>query len=345
MAKSRNLDTQGIGRMARVFAEHVILETGHLFQPIDGDIDNGIDGYIILRKKVKFKRVVDHKEKRYEDYIETGNIIGVQVKGVSEIPASGSHSYYVTYRDKIKFGVNFSSKSNLDKSKTTWMNFVGPVILVFVDLKTKQLWWSDLNNSDSYADNDYCVSIQKDKIFNKDAFKTIQKLGRELFSKSEIPTIDTANHNFFTLALTDFKESAKECYRNLSGSGEFFFPTINPTLGEIMYSQSGWKHITRLNRRKMRIFNSLLLLGVSKTICEKVEKFSSVKKGLFRESGRYIKKVDFLTLRANVNFNYRQSSIVQVVLRRVRIFDKIRSSNRIPDKIYFHSVYEPYRKE
>lgn len=345
MTKRRNLDTQGIGKKALNLAEQVILDSGHLFQPIDGDIDNGIDGYIILRKKVKFKKVVDRKEKRYEDFVETGNIIGVQVKGVSEVPTSGSNSYYVTYSDKTKFGVNFSTKPNLNKSKTPWKNFVGPVILIFVEIKTQLLWWTDLNNPESYSDNDYCVSVQKDKTFSKDAFKTIQKLGRELFLKTELPTIDTANYDFFTLAIRDFKESAKSCYRNLSGSGEFFHPTINPILGEIKYSQSGWKHITRLNRRKMRIFNSLLLLGVSKKICEKVEKFSSVKKGLVRESNRFIKKVDFLTLRANVNFNYRQSSIVQVVLRRVKTFDKIHSAKQIPDQIYFHSIYEPYRKE
>lgn len=345
MTNRRNLDTQGIGRKARNRAEEVILENGHLFQPIDGDIDNGIDGYIILRKRVKFKRVEKNKEKFYEDYVETGNIVGVQVKGVSEIPEKGSNSYYVSYRDKTKFGVNFFTKNSLDKAKKTWNNFVGPGILVFVDLSSKKCWWADLGESNSYLDNDYCVSIKIDSFLNKNAFKTINKLGRELFAKTEIPTIDTGNYNFFTLALTNFKNSAKETYKNLSGAGEFYTPTNNPTLGEIKYSQSGWKHITRLNRRKMRIFNSLLLLGVSKTICENVERFSSVKKGIVRESGRYIKKVDFLTLRANVNFNFRQSSIVQVVLRRVKIFDKIHSENHIADEVFFHSVYEPYRKE
>ncbi len=345
MTKRRNLDTQGTGRRALNLTEKIIIDAGHLFQPIDGDIDTGIDGYVILRKKVKFTRIVKNKVQKFEDYVETGNIIGIQVKGVSEIPESGSNSYYVTYKDKKKFGVNFSTKSNLDKAKKTWRNFIGPVILAFVDLNEQKSWWTDLNSSESYSENDYCVSIQKDQIFNKDSFKSIQKLGRELFSKTEIPTIDTANHNFFNLAITGFKESAKECYRNLSGSGDFFSPTINPTLGEIKYSQSGWKHITRLNRRKMRIFNSLLLLGVSKTICEKVEKFSSVKKGKVRESERFIKSIDFLTLRANINFNFRQTAIVQVVLRRVKTFDKIHGDDEIADQIYFHSIYEPYRKE
>jgi hypothetical protein len=66
---------------------------------------------------------------------------------------------------------------------------------------------------------------------------------------------------------------------------------------------------------------------------------------MVRESNRYIKKVEFLTLRANVEFNYRQKSIVQVVLRRVKTFDKVHPELNISDRTFFHSVYEPYRKE
>lgn len=50
-------------------------------------------------------------------------------------------------------------------------------------------------------------------------------------------------------------------------------------------------------------------------------------------SKQYIKKVDFLTLRANVHFNFRQSSIVQVVLRRVRTFDKLNGAKVIPEQV------------
>jgi hypothetical protein len=95
----------------------------------------------------------------------------------------------------------------------------------------------------------------------------------------------------------------------------------------------------------MRIINSLLLLGISKLICEKVERFTSVKKGIIHKSNQYVKKVEYLTLRANVNFNFRQSSIVQVVLRRVKTFDKLNPTRVIPNTTFFHSIYEPYRKE
>jgi hypothetical protein len=45
-----------------------------------------------------------------------------------------------------------------------------------------------------------------------------------------------------------------------------------------------------------------------------------------------------------VNFNYRENAIVQVVVRRVKIFDFINTIT-LPDLHYFHSVYEPFRKE
>ena len=94
----------------------------------------------------------------------------------------------------------------------------------------------------------------------------------------------------------------------------------------------------------MRIFNSLLLLYVSKLICEQVQNYSKVKKGEVRKSKQFIKKVEYLTLRAKVNFNYRENAIVQVVVRRVKIFDFINAIT-LPDLHYFHSVYEPFRKE
>lgn len=342
----RNLDTQGIGKKAITIADLKIQDSGHLLQTIDGDTDIGIDGYIRIRKLTKFTRVEKNKRVQYQDYVDTGNLVGVQVKGVTEIPKTGANSYYINLKDKSKFGVNFGTKEKLNSKKEVWKNFVGPVILIFVDIENNQCWWSDLNNDDSYASNGYSVLVDKNNLLDDSAFKQIKKLGKELFVSNNLMEIDSANHDFHLLSLTDFKKSAKELYKSLSDENEpFYTVTKNPTLGSVEYSKSGWKHITRLNRRKMRIINSILLLKVSKRICETVPYFTKVKKGLVRESNRFIKKVDFLTLRANVNFNYRQKSIVQVVLRRVKTYDKYNGASKIPDKIYFHSVYEPYRKE
>jgi len=341
----RLLDTAGIGQRGVNIVEEIILSAGHLLEAGNASLDKGIDGYIRLRKRVKSKKVINNKQVSVEDQVETGNIIGIQVKTVTSIPTKKSSSYYIIQKDKTKFGVNFSTAEKLQKNRQIWNNFIGPVILLFVDLETKKVWWADLNNKDIYTENEYSITISKFDEFNNGAFRKIVKLGRETFVKKKLKTIATTNGHFFPLALTNFKKSAKEAYANLSGSGEFFFETHNPVLGQVHYTRSGWKHITRLNRRKMRIFNSILLLGVSRSICETVDRFSSVKKGLLRESNQFIKKVDFLTLRANVDYNFRESSIVQVVLRRVKTFDKLDGTNKIPDKVFFHSVYEPYRKE
>ena len=345
MGKRRNLDTAGIGKKGVNKTEEIVLEAGHLLQTIDGDIDDGIDGYIILRKWVKFNKIKDGLKKQFEDYVETGGLIGVQVKTVSSIPRTGSSSYYINISKPDYFGVNFGSKENLDKRKKIWNNFIGPMILVFVDLESNNCWWADLKNENVYQNNDYSVLVKKTDLFNTASFKNIIKLGRELFVTKKLIDIKTNNGTFINLQLLNIQNSAKNYYKELGNPDELVYPTINPTLGEVKFSRSGWKHITRFNRRKMRILNSLLLLPVAKLICEKVDRYTTVKRGHIRESKQYLKKVDYLTLRANVDFNFRESSIIQVVLRRVKIFDLYNPERIIPDEIYFHSIYEPYRKE
>lgn len=348
MTQRRNLDTQGIGKRAFTAVQTIFQNNGHLIQPIDGDTDIGIDGYLRLRKRVKFKKVEKNKEVLYENTVDTGNLVGVQVKGVTKIPEKKSNSYYIIKKDKTCFGVNFKSRDKLNSKKEIWENFVGPVILVFIDLSTNEAWWANLNDQIVFDSNGYSVNVKKENKLDASSFKHIKKLGKELFSQNELIIIKTDNSHFTKLSVASFKESAKDLYRMLGGKEDSEYPmpaTINPVLGEIKYTRSGWKHMTRLNRRQMRIINSLTLLFVSKLICEEVTKFTKVKKGEFRESRRFIKKVEYLTLRANVEFNFRQDSIVQVVLRRVRTFDKFYQNSKIPAEIFFHSIYEPYRKE
>lgn len=345
MGDSRNLDTAGIGRKGINRTEEIVLDAGHLLQTIDGDIDEGIDGYIILRKYVKFRRINDGLMKRFEDYVETGGLIGIQVKTVSSIPKTGAASYYINISKQDYFAVNFNSKEKLDKKKEIWKRFIGPMILVFVDLETRNCWWADLKDDSVYENNDYSVLVKKTDYFSVESFIKISKLGRELFVKAHLIDINTNNGTFLPINLLNIKESAKQYYKDLNNPDELYYPTNNPRLGEVKFTKSGWKHITRLNRRKMRIVNSLVILPVAKLICEQVNQFSTVKRGHIRSSKKYVKRVEYLTLRANVNFNFRQSSIVQVVLRRVKTFDLKNPERIIPDEIFFHSIYEPFRKE
>ncbi|MCX2474641.1 DUF4365 domain-containing protein [Pedobacter sp. MC2016-05] len=341
----RDFDTQLTGQKAFIEAQKIIQNSGHFVQPVDGSIDNSIDGYIRLRKKTRIKKNIKGKIVRGVTRVETGNLIGFQVKGVSKIPTKGSNSYYINVADKTKFGINFQSKEKLDKHKVVWQNFIGPVIIIFVDLESNKCWWGDTQIKESYSENGYSMIIKKENHLNDEAFREIKRLGGEKFISSMVQKIDTKDHNFETPSIVDLKNSAKKIYTKISfGVGNY--PLINNNiLGDIRYSQSGWQHITRKNRGKMRMINSLILLSVSYMICKEVKNFTKVKKGTPRESKRYIKKIDYLTLRAEVKFNYRQSSIIQVVLRRIKTFDKQNTLHSIPDKVYFHSVYEPFRTE
>ena len=129
----RLLDTAGIGQRGVNIVEEIILSAGHLLEAGNASLDKGIDGYIRLRKRVKSKKVINNKQVSVEDQVETGNIIGIQVKTVTSIPTKKSSSYYIIQKDKTKFGVNFSTAEKLQKNRQIWNNFIGPVILLFVD--------------------------------------------------------------------------------------------------------------------------------------------------------------------------------------------------------------------
>src|SRR5690349_1147831 len=95
----RDLDTQGIGKRALTIAQGIVEDAGHFLQTVDGSIDKGIDGYVRMRRRTKGFKVINKRKIPVADYEETGNLIGVQVKGISLIPETGSHSYYIALKD------------------------------------------------------------------------------------------------------------------------------------------------------------------------------------------------------------------------------------------------------
>jgi hypothetical protein len=50
----RNMDTQEIGELGFSFVNTIILKSHHLLVKIDGSIDKAIDGYIRIRKHIKY---------------------------------------------------------------------------------------------------------------------------------------------------------------------------------------------------------------------------------------------------------------------------------------------------
>ena len=92
----------------------------------------------------------------------------------------------VSLKDKTMFGVNFGLKENLQKHRTVWINFIGPVVLIFVELSTKKCWWADLNDRNSYNSSDYLVKVDMGNRFDLSSLKQIKKLGTELFVTQEL---------------------------------------------------------------------------------------------------------------------------------------------------------------
>jgi hypothetical protein len=138
------------------------------------------------------------------------------------------------------------------------------------------------------------------------------------------------------------KESAREYYHEWIKAP--LEERIHPELGDITISRVGWRHITRQDRKQNRIINSLALLSVAKKIITKTSKCYQVRQLETKSNldGTFV-LTDFLSIKCNVTFPFRQGSLIQVILKRKR---KLNGNNDIiGSKIWFYSIYEPLAKK
>lgn len=299
-------------------------EAKHGWQVFDTRNDNGVDGMIIMRKRQGNER------------IDTGQIIFVQVK------CGSPNGYYSETKKRPKhFGVNVGADyiiSHLPK----WQKLFGPVILIYVDYKTKKAWWTDLKDDNSYTpDNNSLILVPKRQRFGIHSFSEFKRLKGNIHINSEIQqiTIERSAVNLFK-PTEKLKDSAKNFYRAWAASQDRF----HPDLGEIIVSREGWRHICRKGRKTERIIQSWSLLGVAKKIIQEVRNVCQlrVETSITDTLGNY-SQTDYISLRCQIIFPQRHGSIVQVVLKRRRKFNA--TKNCLESKIWFHSVYEPLAKK
>lgn len=310
---TRPQDATGMNRVGTI----VQGRGGHGWQPYDHINDNGVDGIIIKRKKGT----------------DTGEIIYVQVKC-----GSGKGYYKATKNRPQHFGVNVGEEY-INSHKQRWNTLFGPVILVYVDFKSEKAWWTDLKDEMSFTnDNKSIILIPKTQRFGEHSFGNFKKLKGFLHTDPELKEIILKKENvdYFNFVKKTIKVSAKEFYKKWSISNE----RDNPSLGEIIVSREGWRHISRKGRKPERIIQSWNLLGAAKQIIQTVEKAYQLRqfKSSHDQLGNYL-ITDYISLRGQVIFPQRHSSIVQVVLIRKRKFNS--TNNLIENKTRFLSVYEP----
>jgi hypothetical protein len=289
----------------------------HGWQPYSAINDNGVDSLIIFRKNGE----------------DTGEIMFAQVKC-----GTGKGYFKKTLKRPEHFGVKVG-EGYINDHRPKWNKLPGPIILIYVDYYSKKAWWTDLKDDFSYSsENKSIILIPKKQRFGKHSFGEFKNLKGRLFVSKEIRSVRMMNDEFSYLKVNvPIKESAKSYYTAWANGPVNL--RSHPELGEIIISRTGWRHLTRSNRKQNRIINSLSLLSVAKKIittenkCHQIKQFKSIV-----SADNSIVMTDYLALKCNVIFPFRQSALVQVILKRKRKFNA--NNDFIGSRIWFYSVYE-----
>ncbi|MFP5436447.1 MAG: DUF4365 domain-containing protein [Bacteroidia bacterium] len=296
-------------------------KSGHGWQPFSAINDNGVDALIIYRK----------------NGVDTGEIMFAQVKC-----GTGNGYFKTTKKRPSQFGIHLG-EDYINIHRPRWDKLPGPIILIYVDFHTRKSWWTDLRNDLSYTnENKSLILIPKSQRFGKHSFGEFKNLKGRIFVSKDIPEIEMCDNELEYLKFNkSIKDSAAKFYKHWSNSAAN--ERNHPELGEIIVSRVGWRHITRLDRKQNRIINSLSLLSVAKRIILSTSKCYTVKNDEIKRIDGEIYCTDYLALRCNVKFTFRQKALIQVILKRKRKLDS--ENNLITSKIWFYSVYEPLSKK
>lgn len=159
--------TQKENRGRSVVQDIVSAEGTHDWQEFAQQNDDGVDGIILYR----------------QDKEKTGEIFFVQVKCGEK--GGGYYKEFIKRPDF--FGVHLTEKY-IQKHVNRWYNVSGPMILVYVDYDSRDAWWTDLRNRDSFSEeNKQIVLIPKRQTFGTNSFKELRSLYLKNFN----------NDNFF----------------------------------------------------------------------------------------------------------------------------------------------------
>jgi hypothetical protein len=295
------------------------------WQEVAGKNDDGIDGLIFYQKK---SVVTD--------------TIYVQVKG-----GKGYRKSPKAHPNHI--GVNVG-KRYIQKHKSRWMSYPGPVILVYLDGDNSvnhTAYWTDLKKSDSYTTaNPGYILVPKDQIFDVRAKKKIHSLTASRAAEMSLQALSAYGDELPHLDLNGepLKKSSFNYYKRLRSA------KITPACTElesIEFSRVGWRHITRKTRSRERIIQSLMLLPIAKHMIEGVERFEIVDRRT-KEDVEKNTLIHFQTLllRARVSFSFRYPATINLVLRRkIEVHtDDVTDHPTVSQKVWFYSIYEAQRK-
>lgn len=307
------------------------------WQSVSAENDDGLDGLVFLCKRQT--RIVNRKAgpARESFSIETGVVAFVQVK---------SGPSYLSSEDATRLRIRLGTE-NIQSHRRDWRQHPGPTILVYVDAATNPkrpaAWWVDLRSPTAFpADAPSLIDIPKDQVFGEHTKGHLLRLSQANAYDARLPVLRAvrSDGDHFRLSAS-VKSSARAFYRAWSAR-----PPLERThavLGEIEVTRVGWRHITRKGRAGARIHTSLSHLPLAARMIREVPNHSRlghVQKLTLTDGATDVR--DYLGLRARVEYPDRCPAVIQVVLKRKRVF--------APDgtlrlqHVWLLSVYEVYRR-
>lgn len=316
-------------------ARYVVSDWFSDWQEFDHQNDDGIDGLILLRRKVLNP---EHAKNKHVDAYKrraTGVLIHVQVK-------AGRGYLNIAENRPDTIGVKLGAKY-IEEHRPRWDALLDPVILVYVDTDEKRqnprAWWADLKDDRSYSsENRQIVAIPKRQTFGPEAKGHVRRLAGTATDDARLPLIELGRPeaNIFPLSKS-VKKAAREFYQDWRGTSAI--SRTNPKLGEVTVSRVGWRHLTRRGRRTERVVQSLMLLPVARRATAEATSLTRLGRVLVASRADGSTEVrDYVGVRVRVRFPQRHESVVQIVYRRFRRIDAQR--NLLEQRVWFFSVYE-----
>jgi hypothetical protein len=289
--------------------------------------DDAIDGIILMRRGSL--RPAD-----------TGGVVFVQVK----CGGNGYRSDQKQYPNHLCISLG---ELYLKNHFPRWMRLPGPVVLIYIDDTINKLnpssWWVDLRSDCRSPTNNGIILIPRTQRFEHHTKGIFHKMCGPGPIDRRLETIKLSKDQLLPINLgknESLRNDAWEFYKGWRGDSK---SCTHKDLGKILVNRVGWKHITRPARSKHRIIQSWLLLGAAKEmVCQGANYFYLGHSKIDKMGSGATKIVDYLGLKANIVFPHRHQSVVQVVLKRERIFDTLYGAT-VTQKIWFYSVFEPRR--
>ena len=334
MSESRTVtETNAIGSVQR----YVRNDFFSRWQEFEARNDDGIDGILLLRKKVIDKTASGDKPQ----------FISHPIRGVIFIQVKGGAGYRKDFKKRPEhIGIQLGKKYIKDH-RPRWKALPGPAILVYVDTENKKqnldAWWTDLNDESSYSSkNENIVLIPKSQRFGPHSKGDMRRLiGPAMQYDELLPIVTLSKEDSSYIHLNQaLKDCARTFYRDWSALP--LASRTNPALGEVLVTRVGWRHLTRRGRRQERIVQSMQLLGAAKRIIQEVDSIGWLGRMEERQlKNGNIQRRELLGIRAKVRFPFRHESVVQVILERKRTYGQ----TLLTEQTRFYSVYEARRGE